>query len=128
MVRARLGERGHAVELEAADVRSWRPRRAYGAWHDRAVFHFLVQPADRETYVATATVAVQPGGVIALGTFAADGPAQYSGLPTSRYEPEALAAIFDSAFALEHAEREEHMTPVGVVQPFSWVVLRRAQR
>ena len=30
----------------AADVTRWRPTRRYGLWHDRAVFHFLTEPAD----------------------------------------------------------------------------------
>jgi hypothetical protein len=46
-------------------------------------------------------------------------------LPTSRYDPDELVRAFGSAFALEHAEREEHATPSGSIQPFSWVVLRR---
>jgi len=27
---------------------------------------------------------------------------------------------------VESSEREEHITPVGVVQPFTWMVLRRS--
>ena len=123
-VRDRLGGRADGVTFVAADVRSWQPDRTYDAWHDRAVFHFLVEPADSDRYVAMATQTVTPGGVAVLATFAADGPTECSGLPTTRYDADELVRAFGPAFALEHAEHEEHTTPFGTIQPFSWVVLR----
>jgi SAM-dependent methyltransferase len=123
-VRARLKERAELVNFVSADVRFWEPNRTYDAWHDRAVFHFLVDPADRDRYVAMATQAVARGGVLVLATFAADGPTECSGLPTSRYSTDLLVRTFGSAFVLEHAERQDHSTPFGTTQPFSWVVLR----
>ena len=68
---------------------------------------------------------MRSGGGLVLGTFASDGPTQCSGLPTARYDADDLAAAFGTGFVLEHSEREEHVTPHGVVQPFTWVVLRR---
>jgi SAM-dependent methyltransferase len=123
-VRERLGHR--PVEVVVADVRSWAPTRHYEAWHDRAVFHFLVDDEDRGRYVDTAARAVAPGGAVVIATFAADGPDRCSGLPTARYDPSALADAFRPWFDLEHADREEHPTPGGVIQPFTWAVLRRA--
>jgi SAM-dependent methyltransferase len=123
-VRNRLGERAEAVTFVAADVRSWQPNRTYDAWHDRAAFHFLVEQADRDRYVAMATHSVTPGGVVVLAAFAEDGPTECSGLPTSRYDTDELVCVFGPAFSLEYAEREEHTTPFGTIQPFSWVVLR----
>jgi SAM-dependent methyltransferase len=123
-VRNRLGEGAEAVTFIAADVRSWQPNRTFDAWHDRAAFHFLVEQADRDRYVAMAAQAVTPGGVVVLAAFAGDGPTECSGLPTSRYDTDELVHAFGPAFALEHAEREEHTTPFGTIQPFSWVVLR----
>jgi hypothetical protein len=104
---------------------SWRPRRRYRVWHDRAVFHFLVDPQDQQRYVATATNAVEPEDAVVIGTFAGDGPTRCSGLPTARYTGDELAAAFAPAFRPIHSEREEHVTPSRVVQPFTWVVLRR---
>ncbi|MGA9078347.1 MAG: class I SAM-dependent methyltransferase [Acidimicrobiales bacterium] len=124
-VRDRLGSRAGAVRIVAGDVRSWRPSRTFDAWHDRATFHFLVDGPDRDGYVALAGAAVAPGGVVVLATFAADGPTACSGLPTARYDADELSRLFSPAFVLEHAEREEHTTPWGAGQWFTWVVLRR---
>jgi SAM-dependent methyltransferase len=124
-VRDRLVGRGGVVSFVVADLLAWKPERTYDVWHDRAVFHFFVDPLDRERYVSTATASVSSGGVLVLATFASDGPTQCSGLPVARYDSAALADVFGEAFTLEHAEREEHLTPWDAVQPFTWVVLRR---
>ena len=69
--------------------------------------------------------AVGIGGVAVIGCFAPDGPEQCSGLDVRRASAEDLAALVAPAFAVERAERVEHTTPWGSVQPFTWVVLRR---
>jgi SAM-dependent methyltransferase len=124
-VRARLGDTRGAVRLIEHDVLSWTPDRDYDMWHDRALFHFLVQAADRARYVEIATQTVRPEGVLILGTFADDGPDHCSGLPVVRYAARDLASGFEG-FSLVWDERDDHVTPGGVVQPFTWAVLRRS--
>ena len=122
LVRERAGP---AVQAITADVLSWAPPRTYDAWHDRAVFHFLTSPQDRVRYLDVATAAIRAGGALVVGTFAPDGPEQCSGLPTMRYGPAQLAAEFAAAFDLAGSATEQHHTPWGAMQPFTWVVLRR---
>ena len=124
VARDELGFTGNIV---AADVRRWRPERRYRLWHDRAVFHFLTAPEDRAAYRQTLNAAVVPDGWLVVGTFAADGPEQCSGLPTARYDADALAAEF-SGWEVVDARREEHHTPWDAVQPFTWLLLRRVSR
>ena len=116
---------GTAVTLVLADLLSWVPTRTFDAWHDRATFHFLTDNGARQRYAGAAARCVAVGGVLVIGTFAPDGPGHCSGLRTARYDADALAELFGPAFALEHTEREEHTTPWGDVQPFTWAVLRR---
>jgi len=122
-VRERLGPAARAVKFVASDVLSWEPGRRFGVWHDRAVFHFLTDGADRDRYVAQASDAVSEEGVVVLATFADDGPEMCSGLPVCRYTPQQLREVF-VAFDMMHAERVEHVTPWGVKQPFTYVVMR----
>jgi SAM-dependent methyltransferase len=122
-VRERVGD--GSVQFVVSNVLTWRPERTFDVWHDRAVFHFLVAEQDRATYVSLASESVRPGGALVLGTFAPDGPVQCSGLDTARYDAAGLEQLFAGGFGLERAEREEHHTPWGAVQPFQWVVLRR---
>ena len=121
-VKRRLGDRATYL---VTDLLSWVPTATYDVWHDRAVFHFLTDPAAQAAYVALAATAVGPSGVIVLGTFAPDGPTVCSGLPTSRHDADSLALLFAADFALVSSEREEHLTPWGAAQPFTWVTLRR---
>jgi 2-polyprenyl-3-methyl-5-hydroxy-6-metoxy-1,4-benzoquinol methylase len=124
-VRRRLAERGQHVNLVHVDLLEWKPVRTFDVWHDRAVFHFLTRPDQRSRYVQIAAAAVRPAGSLIVATFASDGPTQCSGLPVSRYDAAELTAEFEDSFDLVHSEREEHRTPDGVIQPFTWVVLHR---
>jgi SAM-dependent methyltransferase len=125
-VAARLGKDSNRVRVVCHDVLTWEPDRRYDVWHDRAVFHFLTERAARDRYVELAARAVRSGGALVLATFAPDGPEQCSGLPVSRYAPRDLEDVFAEHFTLIEHDREDHVTPSGAVQPFSWIVLRRA--
>jgi len=126
--RDRLGERGEAVEWIEADVTTWMPVRQYDIWHDRAAFHFLVEPGKRAAYVARAAEALVPGGNLVIATFAPDGPERCSGLPVMRYDAQGLANVFRDHFEPVDALRHVHQTPWGATQSFQYAVLRRTGR
>ncbi|MDO8607595.1 MAG: class I SAM-dependent methyltransferase [Phaeospirillum sp.] len=123
--RHRLGERAAQVEWLVADVTAWTPPARFDLWHDRAVFHFLTDPADRAAYAATMAAAVPKGGHAIIGTFALDGPERCSGLPIRRYDADGLAAEFSRNFDPVAAMAEDHFTPAGKVQRFLFRRLRR---
>lgn len=118
--RARLGAAGERVGWLCQDVTDMSaPLPAVDLWHDRAVFHFLTDPADRARYVSRLEGSVVHGGGVVMATFALDGPERCSGLPVARYSPESLAAELGPPFALVESAREEHRTPGGSTQAFS---------
>ncbi len=123
--RERLGARAERVRWVVADAASWQPDHPYDLWHDRAAFHFLTEPHDRARYCGTLAAALAPGGQAIIGTFALDGPASCSGLPVMRYDATALAGEFAEHFDLVEALRDEHTTPAGKLQPFTFCRLRR---
>ena len=125
IARDRCQLAGRPVRRVCADLLGWRPERRYRVWHDRAVFHFLTGPDDRERYRRVLTAALEPGGVAVLRTFALDGPDRCSERPVRRYDAEQLAAALGSGFALVEHGRESHLTPAGIEQRFVWAVLRR---
>ena len=117
--RGRLGERAAPVQWLHGDITTITLAAAsFDIWHDRAVFHFLTDPGQRDAYVRQVRRAVRPGGHVIVAAFAPDGPAQCSGLPVVRYAPETLHAEFGDAFELIEHQREEHLTPSGAVQHF----------
>lgn len=121
----RLGPAADSVTWIEADVLA-APLRAgtFDLWHDRAVFHFLTNPVDRWRYVARVRHAISPGGHVLIATFAPDGPAQCSGLDVARYSPEGLHAEFGPEFRLLVSVREEHRTPGGRTQAFTYCLCR----
>ncbi|NNE10710.1 MAG: class I SAM-dependent methyltransferase, partial [Ilumatobacter sp.] len=66
--RRRLGDRAAAVEWIVDDVTEYRSDRRLDVWHDRAVFHFLVDVEDRERYRSTLAANVVPGGHVVVAT------------------------------------------------------------
>ena len=127
VAKARLHAQAAKVQwLEADITKVDLPEAAYDVWHDRAVFHFLTDPVDRQAYVNTVLRAVKPGGHVIVATFADDGPTKCSGLPVMRYSADALHAEFGAPFILEKHEREEHHTPAGAVQKFVYCYCRRS--
>lgn len=124
--RARLGARASEVAWIESDVtRAGLPPRAYDVWHDRALFHFLIAPEDRERYVAAATAALRPGGTLIIATFAPGGPTHCSGLDVVRYDPEGLARELGEEFTLLRGLGDVHRTPSGAEQHFTYAVFRR---
>lgn len=124
--RERLGPRAAAVQWLEGDIlhAALRPAR-FQLWHDRAVFHFLTEAADRAAYLAQISRALAPGGHLLLATFAEDGPTRCSGLEVVRYSPEALLAELGEGFQAIEAQREEHHTPAGSVQSFTYLLCQR---
>jgi SAM-dependent methyltransferase len=123
-VRDRMGPAGSHVVLEVGDVLDLRLGRRFALWHDRALFHFLTERADRDAYRASMERSLGPPGWAAVATFGPDGPETCSGLPVVRYTHADLAAEFPD-FELVATSGEDHQTPWGATQQFTAVLLRR---
>jgi hypothetical protein len=63
---------------------------------------------------------------VLAATFAADWPTRCSGLEVARYGSDALHGTFGAGFELLESRREEHRTPSGAVQPFTYCLCRWA--
>lgn len=123
--KRRLGKRAskvHWLEADITDADLCKHR--YDVWHDRAVFHFLTDPQQRQAYVETVFHAVKPGGHVIVATFGEDGPTQCSGLPVMRYAANELHAQFGEAFSLVRHVEETHQTPSGAIQQFVYCYCR----
>lgn len=125
IARKRLGDRGALVNWLVGDITQLElPAHAYDFWHDRAVFHFLREPAARARYVAAVRHALKPGGHIVVATFGPDGPERCSELDTMRYSAEQLHGQFGAEFEKLHDRIELHPTPSGKEQEFVYCYCR----
>lgn len=123
-VRDRLGPAGENVVLTMADVLDLDLGRTYTLWHDRAVYHFLTEPEERDDYRTSLERSLQPNGWLVVATFGPDGPTTCSGLPIVRYTHAELADEFPG-FELIDTAGEDHRTPWRTSQQFTAVLMRR---
>lgn len=124
--RAGLGERAQEIDWVVADARKHAFGRDFDLWHDRAVFHFMVEAPDCDGYLDVLMRTLRPGGHLIVGTFGPDGPTQCSGLPVRRYGIEELSAQLGPEFELIGSEIQVHQTPSGREQQFLWAHFRRS--
>lgn len=122
----RLGAAASKVHWLEGDITQVElPVASVDVWHDRAVFHFLTDPCDRQRYVQAVLRAVKPGGHVIVATFAENGPLHCSGLDVVRYRPDTLHDEFGAAFDLVNSADETHHTPSGADQHFIYCYCRR---
>jgi SAM-dependent methyltransferase len=127
-LRALATDHGHkpeSVSTVVCDVLDFDPPKRFATWHDRAVFHFLVESSQQVRYRERLNHLLQPGGLAIVATFSPDGPTMCSGLPVKQWSTESLTEFFAPEFVVIESFVSEHVTPNGAVQPFSWVALRR---
>jgi SAM-dependent methyltransferase len=126
--RERLGDRARGVRwLEGDATSELLSPRSVDLWHDRAVFHFLTEEPRRRAYAEQLERCVRPGGFVLMSTFAPDGPERCSGLPVARYSPDELVAALGPGFEKVAEAREQHTSPWGSGQSFSYALCRRRE-
>ena len=124
--KERLGPLADRVGWINDDITAVKlPLFRFDLWHDRAVFHFLTDPADRRKYVELVKKTVRPGGHVIVASFGIDGPAKCSGLDVMRYSPETMHGEFGGAFRLVESLAEIHKTPFGTSQEFIYCYCRK---
>lgn len=116
----RLGAAADAITWIEADVSAEWSLKPMDIWHDRAVFHFLIDAGDRARYVAHMRDVLKPEGSAIVATFDLNGPEQCSGLPVRRYSAEALAHELGDGFRLVDSVGHQHRTPWGATQAFRY--------
>ena len=115
----RLGAKAQQVSWLVGDVTRYSfAAKQFDLWHDRAVFHFLTDSAERKAYVDLVRSSVKPGGFVLMATFGPNGPLQCSGLDVVRYNDQQLHHEFGEGFDLMGSQLSDHRTPMGTDQQF----------
>ncbi|MFH0794430.1 MAG: class I SAM-dependent methyltransferase [bacterium] len=127
IAKRRLGSRAEAITWIVADITQTRlPPERYDVWHDRAVFHFLTDAADRRAYAELAKSSLKRGGHLIIAAFSLEGPTRCSGLDVVRYSAETLQRELGPEFVLEQELHESHLTPTGAAQKFVWCSFQKS--
>lgn len=122
--RARLMHQTGMVDWIEQDITRFKPPHKFALWHDRAVFHFLTDRADRERYIKVLKQALEPRGYIIIMTFAIDGPSKCSGLDIIQYDWDRLSSELGPGFSLIETGHVIHNTPAGNQQNFAYFYFR----
>ncbi len=126
IARLRLGDKAsRVIWLETDLLHHDFPAGAYDFWHDRAVFHFLTEEPDRQTYRSLATRAIKHGGYLLMSVFSDEGPEKCSNIYVRRHATSELESFFEKDFEPVKSSRHSHITPTGVNQSFATVLLRK---
>ena len=116
----RLGEQANGVEWFEADITQFEVPHPFSLWHDRAVFHFLTEERDRQSYVRRLNDALRPGGQLIIAAFAMGGPTKCSDLDIVQYDLEKLMLVLGEEFEFVEERRELHITPANKEQKFNY--------
>ena len=116
--KSRLGDRANNVKWVVSDINDFKPESGFDIWHDRAVFHFLTEQSDIDSYNDLVDRAVLKNMVI--GTFSENGPQRCSALDITQYSKDELCDRFKDKFEVTHCLNVDHATPFETVQNFSF--------
>ena len=122
--RERLGQKSDMVNWIECDVREFDSENQFDIWHDRALLHFLTSEEDILNYVNLIRKHVKDRGYLVISSFSTKGPKMCSGLDTIQYSEESMKKLFDGFEHIKSFE-EEHLTPSGMSQIFTYNVFRK---
>lgn len=117
--KERIGNPANKVDWHCSDItQATLPQNYFDVWHDRAVFHFLTEEAQRVKYVEQVKRSVKKGGHVIMSTFGPKGPEKCSGLDVVRYDTENLHEQLGNSFEMISNSIEIHRTPTSISQQF----------
>ena len=123
--KERLDQSKDIVKWVECDIREFNSDDRYDIWHDRALLHFLTSETDMENYVKLIRKHVKNDGYLIISSFSTKGPKMCSGLDTRQYSEASMKKLFSNGFEHIKGFEEEHMTPHGIGQIFTYNVFRK---
>ena len=118
--KKRLGNKQHLIKWIVADVTSFKPKRKYNLWHDRAAFHFLTNPNDIKSYIQSLNKGLKSKASFLIACFSQNGPLKCSGIEIKQYSKQDLEGVFGKSFSLINSEYMNHHTPFDTIQNFTF--------
>ena len=116
--KARLGEKAKSVKWIVEDASNFSPVEKYDFWHDRAAFHFLTREEEVANYLKAAQQAINPDGIMVIGTFSEQGPTKCSGIEIQQYSEERMQELMSTGFQKIDCITVDHQTPFDTTQNF----------
>ena len=96
-------------------------------WHDRAVFHFLINEEDRKTYFDLLDNSVEKGKFVIIATFNLNGADKCSGLPVEKYDENKISEFLGEKYKLEEFFNYDYVMPSGAIRPYVYTLFRKVK-
>lgn len=119
-----LADQAVKIQWHISDVIDFIPVHQFDIWHDRAVFHFLIEQKSRELYIKTLKNSLNDEGYAIIATFAKDGPKKCSGLDIVQYDSLSMQHELGDEFTLIKNCSEVHLTPKNNEQQFNYFLFQ----
>ena len=114
--RKRIGVNSEKVKWLVTDINEFIPNNKFDFWHDRAVFHFLINKDNISRYSKMVSSYARN---FVVGTFSSEGPKKCSGLDIHQYDEISITKTFETPnFKKVESKRVDHKTPFGTIQNF----------
>ncbi len=124
-MKKRLENHLDHVHFYHENILTFQTNTQFDLWHDRAVFHFLTNEKDQQTYIQKLKQYLKPNGYFLLSTFAPTGPKQCSELNIVQYDSDKITLLLDTDFKLIKTTSEIHPHPDGSTQDFNYFLLQK---
>lgn len=103
----------------------YRAAQPFALWHDRGLYHHLLDKNSRTAYGHAIWNALLPGGLALIATYAADDSAECTGLPAQGYDAAALSSELGPAFHLRISKSILHLGPGGERREFTYALFEK---
>jgi len=124
LIKSRLGDNADIPEYLSDDITTIKFNKSFDIWHDRAVFHFLTDATDRESYMSTLSKNLTPTGHAIIGAFSLNGPKKCSGLDIVQYDAAKIKSVLPQGLELEATTSDTHVMPNGSTQEFMYFIIK----
>ena len=125
IVKKRLGDKADLPVFICSDIVHYTPTQQFKVWHDRAMFHFLVNKQDRIRYFKILKESLLPDGIAIINTFAVGGETECAGLNITQYDGSKIAQELPPGLSLVNTENFTHLTPKNTEQKYSSFFIKK---
>lgn len=124
LVKQRLGSSADLPSFHIGDVCTFSSDKRFDVWHDRAVFHFLLNESEQQNYFDVLYKSLAKNAHAIIGTFALDGPNSCSSLPVRQYDYNRMKETIGQRFKILETIEDIHITPSGSEQAYIYFILK----
>ena len=125
VMQERLAMHSDKVSFYNENILNFQSNTQFDLWHDRAVFHFLTDKKDQQTYLNKLDQYLKPQGYFLLATFAPTGPKECSDLNIEQYDANKIKHLLGNDFKLVKTTSEVHPHPNGNTQDFNYFLFQK---